>query len=196
MTELRAQKKHTKSQMEYRQGVRNIIATPHYRLQMFETPIETVEHQFLVLRQLARKVAPDLHVYLGCEFHSNMEMVEMLRSGEVHTMVGSRYVLTEFSGSTKASYIRERLYSLLSHGYKPIVAHIERYECMRKDIGFVEENGRSRCAYAGECRQYHWKDGLVPNDTVKAYETGSAQFVGSDCHGTKERISRIGEAYD
>lgn len=63
-------------QMEYRQGVRNIIATPHYRLQMFETPIETVEHQFLVLRQLARKVAPDLHVYLGCEFHSNMEMVE------------------------------------------------------------------------------------------------------------------------
>ena len=126
-------------QMEYRQGVRNIIATPHYRLQMFETPIKTVEHQFLVLKQLARKVAPDLHVYLGCEFHSNMEMVEMLRSGEVHTMAGSRYVLTEFSGSTKASYIRERLYSLLSHGYKPIVAHIERYECMRKDIGFVEE---------------------------------------------------------
>ena len=72
-------------QMEYRQGVRNIIATPHYRLQMFETPIKTVEHQFLVLKQLARKVAPDLHVYLGCEFHSNMEMVEMLRSGEVHT---------------------------------------------------------------------------------------------------------------
>ena len=61
-------------QMEYRQGVRNIIATPHYRLQMFETPIKTVEHQFLVLKQLARKVAPDLHVYLGCEFHSNMEM--------------------------------------------------------------------------------------------------------------------------
>ena len=55
-------------QMEYRQGVRNIIATPHYRLQMFETPIKTVEHQFLVLKQLARKVAPDLHVYLGCEF--------------------------------------------------------------------------------------------------------------------------------
>ena len=39
-------------QMEYRQGVRNIIATPHYRLQMFETPIKTVEHQFLVLKQL------------------------------------------------------------------------------------------------------------------------------------------------
>ena len=43
-------------QMEYRQGVRNIIATPHYRLQMFETPIETVEHQFLVLNSWLEKL--------------------------------------------------------------------------------------------------------------------------------------------
>ena len=63
----------------------------------------------MVLRQLARKVAPDLHVYLGCEFHSNMEMVEMLRSGEVHTMVGSRYVLTEFSEAQKQA-ISENVY--------------------------------------------------------------------------------------
>ena len=78
-------------QMEYRQGVRNIIATPHYRLQMFETPIETVEHQFLVLRQLARKVAPDLHVYLGCEFHSNMEIRDLL-SKPVWQMTGEEFI--------------------------------------------------------------------------------------------------------
>ena len=101
-------------QMEYRQGVRNIIATPHYRLQMFETPIKTVEHQFLVLKQLARKVAPDLHVYLGCEFHSNMEMVEMLRSGKVHTMVGSRYVLTEFSKHKSKLYPRTFIFIAFS----------------------------------------------------------------------------------
>ena len=166
-------------------------------LQMFETPIETVEHQFLVLRQLARKVAPDLHVYLGCEFHSNMEMVEMLRSGEVHTMVGSRYVLTEFSGSTKASYIRERLYSLLSHGYKPIVAHIERYECMRKDIGFVEEMADLGALMQVNADSIIGKDGFgTKRYCKKLMKQDLLSFVGSDCHGTKERISRIGEAYD
>ena len=165
--------------------------------QMFETPIETVEHQFLVLRQLARKVAPDLHVYLGCEFHSNMEMVEMLRSGEVHTMVGSRYVLTEFSGSTKASYIRERLYSLLSHGYKPIVAHIERYECMRKDIGFVEEMADLGALMQVNADSIIGKDGFgTKRYCKKLMKQDLLSFVGSDCHGTKERISRIGEAYD
>ena len=43
------------------------------------------------------------------------------------------------------------------------------------------------------------KDGFgTKTITVKKLmKTGSAQvFVGSDCHGTQERISRIGEAYD
>ena len=52
----------------------------------------------------------------------------MLREGEVSTMAGSRYVLAEFSESSEGSYIRERLNKLISSGYKPIAAHIERYE--------------------------------------------------------------------
>lgn len=35
--------------MEYEQGVRNIIATPHYRDQMFDTPIRTVRSQFALV---------------------------------------------------------------------------------------------------------------------------------------------------
>lgn len=54
-------------------------------------------------------------------------------------MAGSRYVLIEFSESSEAYYIRERLYNLLSNGFKPIVAHIERYECTRKSMDLVEE---------------------------------------------------------
>lgn len=184
-------------QMEYRQGIRTIIATPHFRKQMFETSRQTVEQQFMQLRQLARKVSPDLKVYLGCEFHANMEMIEMLRRGEVLTMAGSRYVLTEFSGSSKSSYIRERVYSLLSHGYKPIVAHIERYECLRKDLNLVEElvdlgafmqiNADSIIGKAGFGTKRYCRK-LIKQDLVS--------FIGSDCHGTRNRISRIGEAYD
>lgn len=33
-------------EMEYKQGVRNIILTPHFRFQMFETPLEKVQRQF------------------------------------------------------------------------------------------------------------------------------------------------------
>lgn len=83
--------------MEYEQGVRTIIATPHFRFRMFETSAEKVKEQFKLVEKAAAEVASDLHVYLGCEFHTNMEMISMLRENKVMTMAGSRYVLTEFS---------------------------------------------------------------------------------------------------
>lgn len=99
--------------MEYEQGVRTVIATPHFRFRMFETPAEKVREQFRLVEKAASEISPDLHVYLGCEFHANMEMLPMLREQKVMTMAGSRYVLTEFSHNSEESYIRERLGALL-----------------------------------------------------------------------------------
>lgn len=187
---------HKMLQMEYRQGVRNIIATPHFRKQMFETPRQTIEQQFLLLRQLAHKVSPDLNVYLGCEFHSNMEMVEMLRSGAVHTMAGSRYVLIEFSGDSKARYIRDRLYSLISHGYKPVIAHIERYECLRKDLRLVEELAELGAYMQVNADSIIGKEGFrIRHYCKKLLKQDLISFIGSDCHGIQERVSHIHDAY-
>ena len=126
-------------QMEYDQGVRTIFCTPHFSSKLFVAPLPKIWEQFKLLRSAAWEMNKELRLYLGCEFHVNMEMIPSLKAHRGYSMAGSRYVLAEFSGSTEVSYIRERLYSLLSNGYKPIVAHIERYECMRKDIDFVED---------------------------------------------------------
>ena len=64
--------------MEYRDGVRNIIVTPHYRRRMFETPAKKVHEQFQKLQEAAKKEYPDLSLYLGCELHSNMDLQEIL----------------------------------------------------------------------------------------------------------------------
>ena len=69
--------------MEYEQGVRTVIATPHFRFRMFETPVEKVKEQFRLVEKAASEISPDLHVYLGCEFHANMEMLPMLREQKV-----------------------------------------------------------------------------------------------------------------
>ena len=42
--------------MEYEQGVRNIIATPHYRDQMFDTPIRTVRSQFALVEKCVQEL--------------------------------------------------------------------------------------------------------------------------------------------
>ena len=71
-------------EMEYKQGVRNIILTPHFRFRMFETPLEKVQRQFRLSEEAAADISKDLHLYLGCEFHANMEMLPMLREKKVN----------------------------------------------------------------------------------------------------------------
>ena len=184
-------------QMEYDQGVRNIILTPHFRFQMFETPLEKVKKQFRLAEEAAAEISSDLHLYLGCEFHANMEMLPMLHEKKVSTMAGSRYVLTEFSHNSEESYIRERLSAMLSSGYRPIVAHIERYQATRTDLEFVEELTEMGAYMQINADSIIGKDGFFTKRYCqKVMNNGLLHFVGSDCHNSTKRISRIGEAYD
>ena len=50
-------------EMEYKQGVRNIILTPHFRFQMFETPLEKVQRQFRLAEEAAADISKDLHIW-------------------------------------------------------------------------------------------------------------------------------------
>ena len=112
-------------QKEYDDGVRNIIATPHFRYDMFEPSLEQVKKQFLRVRKAAAEIGEDgIQMYLGCELHSSMDMTDCLKKGERLTMSGSRYVLTEFRTSDEKSYIRERVQALIRKGYYPIIAHV------------------------------------------------------------------------
>ena len=61
-------------QKEYDDGVRNIIATPHFRYDMFEPSLEQVKKQFLRVRKAAAEIGEDgIQMYLGCELHSSMD---------------------------------------------------------------------------------------------------------------------------
>ncbi|MCD7957546.1 MAG: capsular biosynthesis protein [Lachnospiraceae bacterium] len=182
--------------LEYEDGVRTIIVTPHYRVEMFEPEMARIYQAFWDTCDEAEALAPDLKIYMGCEFHANMDMVETLKSGKRPTMAGSRFVLTEFREVTPFSYMRERVNALRVGGYYPIIAHAERYECLRAQFERAEElarmgariqinagsllgdMGRQTCQY---CRE------LIEEDLV--------WYVASDAHNPKNRRPNLGKCF-
>lgn len=182
--------------LEYAEGVRTIIATPHFRFKMFETPREEIIKQFLKLREAAKTIGEEgIRMYLGCELHSNMDMVDLLREKKVSTMGQSRFVLLELSGGAEPRYIRERVYALVAAGYKPILAHVERIEKIRKDIGFLEElvdmGARVQVnteSITGDFSTRRFCKKLMKEDFL--------HFVGTDCHGKDYRVPKMKDAYN
>ncbi|MFR7830719.1 MAG: CpsB/CapC family capsule biosynthesis tyrosine phosphatase [Blautia wexlerae] len=67
---------------EYQEGVRHVILTPHFRYDMFEPHMNIVTRQFMQLRRAAMNIGDEgMRLYLGCELHSSMDMVECLKKG-------------------------------------------------------------------------------------------------------------------
>lgn len=122
------------------QGIVGIIATPH----------DSREWKPAALRELAAEVerefrrrCPDFSLYLGQEIFYHEEMPERLRAGELLTMADSRYVLVEFSTDVSYGSLHRGIRRLIGAGYLPVLAHLERYDCLRREENFhdLEENG-------------------------------------------------------
>ena len=47
-------------------------------------------------------------------------------------MAGSRYILIEFQPVVSFSHMCQRLRQLQMAGYLPVIAHMERYECLKR----------------------------------------------------------------
>lgn len=105
-------------------------------------------------------------------------------------------MLVEFSYGDPRSYIREKLYTLISHGYRPVIAHAERYAAFREDLSFLREmaelgaevqiNADTFLSNSLKTRRFCRQ--LLSEDLV--------HYIGSDGHGIHERIPRIGAAYE
>ncbi len=181
-------------EQEYRDGVRGIILTPHYRETMFEAPGSVIREQYERLKKEAAKVYPDLDLYLGCEFHSNMDLAELVEREERFRMAESDFLLLEFSGRHSSSDIRERTYETLNCGLTPIIAHVERYEPVLGNLDFAEELIHMGARLQVNADSVIGLDGRqVKKFCKKLMKYDMISFIGSDAHDLNERASHMGE---
>ena len=168
-----------------RQGIKHVIVTPHYRPEMFEPSMKRVIYSYRHLRDIAYEMGVSMS--LGCEYYRNEQIIDHMDNRKRPSMAGSRYVLIEFSMNDLFPTVRNYVYELVTHGYQPIVAHVERYFCCQKmekiqelkDMGaLVQLNAGSVLGEEG------WKLKIFCLDLMKK---DLVDFIASDTHNTSDR---------
>jgi len=166
-------------------NVQEIILTPHFNKR--NKSIENVEENFNRLKE-AIKDKP-IKIYLGRE----MRFYELEKKPIYYTMNGTKHVLVEFDPITH-SPIEEVCYSLRVKGYKPIVAHIERYHYLTvtdynkiKKFAEVQVNADAVLGISNIRKDYKITKYLLKHKI--------ADYVGSDAHDTTKRKNNLLKAY-
>ncbi|NLJ89823.1 MAG: hypothetical protein GX323_02900 [Clostridiales bacterium] len=123
----------------YESGIRNIIATPHFREERFTSSVSKNMAAYERVKELIEEEGLDINLYLGNELYYSSNISNLLLNNEVLTMAGSDYVLIEFSPSTPYQNIKSGLQNIIMSGYWPILAHFERYDNIVSNRGRIEE---------------------------------------------------------
>ncbi len=180
------------------QNVRRIICTSHAMPGREIFPLETYRRHLQEEQDWCRQEGLDLQLYEGCEILWDESAPRLLKEGAFPSLCGGRYALVEFFPTTPWEEIKHAALALSIAGYYPVVAHVERYACLRKahriqelsyEYGAVLQMNTHTVLTSA-------KVGLFGDRwPAKVLAEGLIDIVASDAHDVKERPCRLGEAY-
>ncbi len=182
-------------QEAYEDGIRYIIATPHHHPRRGRKSPKQLRRQLKLVREEAAQISGELRIYLGTEIYFGQDIPERLREEQILTMNRTRYVLVEFSPGDPFEYICQGIQQIQMKGYEVILAHIERYQCMYKNIENAEHLKHMGVRIQVNADSITGESGWKAKRLVRRLIDERLVFcVGTDAHDPKRRPPRMKKA--
>ena len=163
-------------------GFSKIIATPHTYPGLYDNTKESIKNSFEIVQN---KLRNDIIISYASEYMLDVSIIDKSRNKKL-LCIKDNYVLVEMSFFSQPLELHEIIYEVLSNGYKPILAHPERYLFynslkeyykLKKFGCLFQVNLLSATDYYGK-RERMVLDMLLKNEMV--------DFIGSDIHNEQQ----------
>ena len=176
-------------------GYTEVIATPHW-IEYGGTPKR--ERVIEVLSSFKKRLEVegiDLKIHLGNEFFITPNLLQYIEEKEGATLNNSDYVLVELPMREYPQYVESVLFDLQLKGYRPIIAHPERYSFYRED-----PNRLGKLISKGIYAQMNFPSiaGQYGKEVQKSAEIflkhNLIHLAGTDSHSNRRRSPKVKEA--
>lgn len=164
-------------------GYKKVITTPHIMSDYFNNNQEIIYGGLEKVRAEIAKI-PELTIELeaAAEYYTDTMFQELIEKGEILTF-GDKYVLFELSFQYEPANVKEVIFELSSAGYKPILAHVERYPYYINKWNKIEDyinRGVKLQLNINSLTGGYGKD--IQKMAQSLIEKDLIDLVGSDCH--------------
>lgn len=178
-------------------GVEVMACTPHFFPGLFDPSPADVTHRVAVLNDALADSGIDLAVVSGCEAHVRPDMVGRLRSGKLLAIHHGRYVLCELPEAVRPPNLDHLFFNMLTAGYIPLLAHVERYAWARRDVAWISrmaESGILVQITAGSLLGEYGRG--AQSLAITLLQKNLVHIVASDAHDTRRRPPGLSRARD
>lgn len=178
-------------------GINGMILTPHNKPGHRLVPFSKMTCRAEKLREIVEKENIKIELYLGSELYYRSGLLEEMEDGLAGTMADSRYVLVEFNPLAEYDYIRNGIYSLMTGGYYPILAHVERYQNVCITKGGTDDLIEMGCYIQVNADSVMGKSGSKAKRFVKnLLKQRQVHFIATDAHDLGKRAPHLSDCAD
>lgn len=120
-------------------GYKKLICTPHILPDVHDNSPETILPRLNEVKQQLKENNIDMQIEAAAEYMVGLEFQEALNKNEKLLTFGNNYILIEMSYAAPSQNIVEVIFQLKVKGYRPILAHPERYNYYLGNNDIYEE---------------------------------------------------------
>ncbi len=176
-------------------GIKNFITTPHVLGDVYPNSSKTIKEKLLeVQNELKRQNISDVTISAAAEYMMDEQFVKLLEKDDILTLKDN-YVLVEMSYFSAPFNLYEVLFEIQLKGYKPILAHPERYNFYHTNFENYYKLKKAGCLFQLNLLSLTPQYGNnVQKISSKLLNEGLYDFVGTDTHHSKhlELLKKIG----
>lgn len=166
-------------------GYSTYICTPHIMNDYYPNTPSTID---AALEKLRKAIAeePELNkvkIRAAAEYMMDQSFMELIEKEEL-LILTDKYLLVEMSYFQAPINLKEILFKIQTHGYRPVLAHPERYAFYHaRDLKKYEELKNRGCLMQLNVLSLSTHYGTNMQHTAfKLLEAGMIDFIGSDTH--------------
>lgn len=187
----------------YSYGIKNFITTPHVLGDVYPNSSKTINEKAQEVKdELAKRGLTDVTFKAAAEYMIDEQFVLRLQEKDILTLKDN-YILVEMSYFNAPSNLYEVLFDIQLKGYKPVLAHPERYNFYHDNFESYYKLKKAGCVFQLNLLSLTEQYGKgVQKTAQKLLNENLYDFVGTDTHhdnhlrlltkiSTKKIISQI-----
>lgn len=175
-------------------GVDTVLMTPHCHpmsQEKVDRCIKRRDDAFSVLSDAINKQNADLPRIIPAAEIRIYNGLHKLSGIDKLCISGTEYILLEMPYEIWKDYAFEEIYQLTRLGFKPIIAHLDRFLDQEKRFGEIFS-----LDVVVQINSSAFLDAPTRKKMVKFFESGHIQVLGSDTHNLTDRSPSVGPAYE
>lgn len=167
-------------------GITEFYVTPHTMGDFYPNTPETINASYLKLKEaLVERKLDDITLHTASEYMVDHNFEELVKKDEILTLK-DKHVLIEMSYLRESPNFDEVVYKLQLKGYKPILAHPERYLFYidNKTI-FTQMKNKGIKLQLNALSLNKYYGSKINKKAIELLNDGLYDFIGLDTHKTR-----------